>query len=249
MARELGLRALIRIVALVSLALASIVVAAQDDEAPDASALLDAAVEHLQASDSFKLAITQTGEPYRLAISLDGVNSLPATLISADAQVISPGQLYVSANVKMFLSLWLDVYSLDQRQWISFPSGAPWLQLPAFEDFDVNRLLAEDTGMAYVMDNLQAPKILDDAVLVGELETWQITGIAAPEGVSSLLFGFIEPQEDVEIVAHLDANDSSFVSLVITMLETLEVNEDEPTVWHIQFSDYDAERDFEPPST
>lgn len=222
---------------------------AQEAPTMSAQALLDGAVDQLQAADSFKLSIEQTGAPYPLALSFDGVNMLPATLTSAEAQYLSPNALHISALLQFFIPLALDIYSQDDRQWISFPSGAPWILLPAFEDFDTNRLLAADDGIEYVMENLQDPQlVVDDAPLDGDAG-WQVQGRAAGEGVSGLLFGFIEPQDDVEINAFIRREDGRFASLEITMLETAGDPDTAPAVWHIRFYDYDAPPDFNAPET
>ena len=220
---------------------------AQEEPTMTAQALLDGAVDQLQAADSFKLSIEQTGAPYPLALSFDGVNMLPATLTSAEAQYVSPNALHISALLQFFIPLALDIYSQDDRQWLSFPSGAPWILLPAFEDFDTNRLLAADDGIEHVMENLQDPQLVEvDAPLDGDA-LWQVQGRAAGEGVSGLLFGFIEPQEDVEISAYIRPDGGRFALLEITMLETLGDPETEPSVWHIRFFDYDAPPAFEAP--
>ncbi len=219
----------------------------QEDEA-EAQALLDAAVDQLQAADSFKLAITQTGAPYPLMLTFDGVNMLPAALESAEAQFVQPDELHISALLQMFIPLSLDIYSLGDQQWLSFPSGAPWFQLPAFEDFDVNRLLAPGDGIEYVMDNLHESQIIDVEAQVGEETAWKLQARAAGAGVSGLLFGFIEPADDVELLAYITVADGRFALLEITMLETVGDPQKEPSRWHIQFSDYDGPPDFEPPS-
>lgn len=223
--------------------------ASKDADVGDPQALVDAAVDHLQAAESFKLTITQTGEPYPLALSFDGVNMLPASLQSAEAQYISPDELHISALVQLFIPLSLDIYSLGERQWLSFPSGAPWFQLPAFEDFDVNRLLAPGDGIEFVMDNLEEPHIIDAETPDEEEEVWTLGARAAGAGVSGLLFGFIEPQDDVDIVATISAADGRFAGLEITMLETVSDPDKEASVWHIRFHDYGGMRDFEPPET
>lgn len=209
--------------------------------------LLDAAVEYLQSAGSFKLAIKQTGEPYPLALSFDGVNLLPATLTGAEAQYVSPNELHISALLQLFIPLSLDIYSLDDRQWLSFPSGAPWIQLPAFEDFDTNRLLAADDGIEYVMANLQDPQIVHDGARADEDTVWHLQARAAGDGVAGLLFGFIEPQDDVEIDAYIAAENGRFELLEIKMLETTGDPDRDAAVWHIRFYDYDAPRVFEPP--
>ena len=222
---------------------------AQAEPAMTAQELVDAAVGQLQAADSFKLSIEQTGAAYPLALSFDGVNLLPATLTSAQAQYVSPNELHISAQLQFFIPLALDIYSRDDRQWLSFPSGAPWILLPAFEDFDTNRLLAAGDGIEYVMENLQDPLLIERDAPPDEEAAWQVQARAAGEGVSGLLFGFIEPQADVELQAFITADDGRFASLEITMLETLGDPETEPSVWHIRFYDYDAPPDFAAPDS
>ncbi len=209
--------------------------------------LLDAAVDNLQSAESFKLAIKQSGEPYPLALSFDGVNLLPATLTGAEAQYVSPNELHINALLQLFIPLSLDVYSLDDRQWLSFPSGAPWILLSAFEDFDINRLLAAGDGIKYVMANLQDPQIVPDGAPADEDTVWHLQARAAGDGVAGLLFGFIEPQDDVEIDAYIAAEDGRFKLLEITMLETVGDPDRDAAVWHIRFYDYDAPPVFEPP--
>ena len=220
---------------------------AQAEPTMTAQELLDGAVDQLQAAYSFKLSIAQTGAPYPLALSFDGVNLLPATLTGAEAQYVSPNALHISAWLQFFLPLALDIYSQDDRQWLSFPSGAPWILLPAFEDFDTNRLLAAGDGIEYVMENLQDARLVERDAPPDEDDDWQVRGRAAGAGVSGLLFGFIEPQDDVEISAFIEPEDGRFASLEITMLETVGDPQTEPSVWHIRFYDYDAPPDFEAP--
>lgn len=218
------------------------------DERADPLALLAGAVDQLQGAESFKLSISQSGAPYPLTLTFDGVNFIPASLASAEAQYIKPDGLYISALLRIVIPLSLDIYSLDDRQWISFPSGAPWFMLPAFEGFDVNRLLASGDGLGYVVTNLQDPRIVDDQATVDGLALWHIQATAAGDVVSSLLFGFIEPSADVWIDAYINSADGSLASIDITMPETVADSKVETAVWHIRFYAYDAPRDFEAPS-
>ncbi|MDE2750521.1 MAG: LppX_LprAFG lipoprotein [Chloroflexota bacterium] len=221
---------------------------AQDAPEAEPQALLDGAVDALQSARSFRLAIEQTGAPYQLALSFDGVNMLPATLSSAEAQIISPDELYISAHIHLILPLSLDIYSRDARQWLSFPSGAPWLQLPAFEGFDISRLLAPGDGIEKVMTNLNDAQINADRALVDERPVWHIQATAAGDAVEGLLFGFIDPQGDVTVDAYIDTENGRLLLIEILMLETIGDSETDPSVWRVEFYDYDAPRDFEPPA-
>lgn len=209
--------------------------------------MLNDAVAQLQSAESFRLAIEQSGEAYPLTLSFDGVNMLHATLESADAQVVSPNELYISARLRLIIPLTMNIYARDDRQWLSFPDGAPWIPLPAFEGFDVSRLLAPGDGIEKVMTDLREPQIAA-AALVDEQPAWQIKATAAGDAVSGLLFGFINPIDDVEIDAHLTVEDGRLALIEILMLETARDPDVEPSVWRIRFYDYDAPRGFEPPA-
>ncbi len=220
---------------------------AQDLPLAEPQALLDRSVQELQSADSFRLAIEQTGAPYQLALTFDGVNMLPATLRSAEAQVISPNELHINAHVQLVIPLSLDIYSRDDRQWLSFPSGAPWWQLPAFEDFDVGRLLAPDDGIDKVMTDLRELQIVDSEALFDDQPAWHIQATAAGDAVEGLLFGFIDPQDDVLIDAYITVADGRLALIEILMLETAGDPNADPSIWHISFFDFDAPRGFEAP--
>ena len=236
------------LICIITILLCSVVpLGAQAEPAPEPQELLDGAVEHLQAAESFRMAIEHMGAPYPLALTLDGVNIIPATMESADVQFINPDELYISTVIHLLIPFSMDIYSRDDRQWISFPSGAPWFLLPAFEDFDVKRLMAAGDGMDYALSNLIEPQIVDDEAQVDEQSAWQIQATAAGDVVEGLLFGLIDPQDDVEISAYITVEDGKLALIEITMLETITEDEDDPAVWHITFFDYDAPRDFDPP--
>lgn len=221
---------------------------AQDVIEAEQQALLDVAVEELRSSYSFRLAIEQSGVPYQLALTFDGVNMLPATLQSAEVQVISPNELHISARMRLIIPLSMEIYSRDDRQWLSFPSGAPWLQLPAFEGFDVSRLLAPDDGIDKVMTELRDPQFAATEALIDGQPAWHIQAFAAGDAVAGLLFGFIDPQDDVAVDAYITVETGRLALIEILMLETADHPDSEPSLWRIKFYDYDAPRVFDPPT-
>ena len=217
------------------------------EESPQPQMLLQKAVDQLRAAASFKLLITQSGQPYPLALSFDGVNILPATLSRADAQFISPDELHIAASLRMILPLSLDIYSRDDRQWLSFPSGAPWIALPAFTGFDVNRLLAPNDGIEYALASLKDPQIIDEGATLDETNRWLIRATAAGEVVSGLLFGFIQPETDVQVEAFIDEETGRLERINIDMLLNADDPDAETSIWQIEFGAYDAPRDFNAP--
>ena len=160
----------------------------------------------------------------------------------------APNELHISASVRLIIPLAMDIYSRDDRQWLSFPSGAPWIQLPAFDDFDVRRLLAAGDGIEKLMTDLQNPRLADAEALVDEQAAWRIEATAAGDAVAVLLFGFIDPKDDVEIDAYITVEDGRLALIEILMLETAGDPNAAPSLWHISFYDYDAPRGFEAPA-
>jgi hypothetical protein len=242
------LKILLTILTAVFMLSAAAAVGAQDEIDVEPQALLDAAVEQLRSAYSFRLAIEQRGAPYQLALTFDGVNMLPATLQSAEAQIISPNELHISARMHLLIPLSMDIYSRGDRQWLSFPSGAPWLPLPAFEGFDVSRLLEPEDGIDKLMTELRDPRIAATDALTEDQTAWHIQAIAAGDAVEGLLFGFIEPQDDVAITAYITVEAGRLALIEILMLETAGKVDAEPSVWRIKFYDYDAPRVFDPPA-
>ncbi len=236
---------------LIAVALIAAVARSLAQEASPATAqdLLEGAVERLRDSASFRLEIEQSGAPYPLSLTLDGVNLLPASLISAEAQFVNPAALHISALVRLFIPLSLEFYSQGESIWISFPAGAPWLPLPAFEGFDINQLLAADAGVELLAASLRDIELAEAEILPRENPSWRVSGVAPGAAVADLLFGFIEPQDEVAIDAFIDAEDGKFAGIDMRMLETAEDPLAEPALWHIRFVDYDAEPSFQPPET
>lgn len=236
-----------RIAFFIAVALLACVGLSQAQEADSApQRLLNDAVAQLQSAESFRLAIEQRGQPYPLSLSFDGVNTIKATLESADAQVISPDELYISARLRLIIPLTMDIYARADRQWLSFPGGAPWIPLPAFEGFDVSRLLAPGDGIEKMMTELREPHITA-AALVDQQPAWHIQATAPGDAVAGLLFGFINPVDEVAIDAYLTVEDGRLALIEILMLETASDPDVAPSVWRIRFYDYDAPRAFEPP--
>jgi len=221
--------------------------------------LLDNAVAQLQQAKTFTMRITQSGQDYPLTITFDGILDLKATLDRAVAQVVNPDEMHIHTQLRMFLPLSLEVYSRGSAQWLSFPSGLPWIPLPGFEGFNIVELMAPDMGFEKVIAELRElqflesaeldePAVVDDAPSTEDEEShWHLQGLAAPDGVASVLFNFIEPQDDVLIHFQVRRDDGRFAHMDLTMLETELESGQEPARWHISFDAYDTPPRFKPP--
>ncbi len=222
------------------------------------AALLEGALAQLRAAESFRLRIEQTGTPYPLELAIEGLPTLRAPLNSAEAQAIPPDELFISAQLKaFFLTVSFDIYALGARQWLSFPSGASWRALNASDSFNVASLLAADDGIEAVFDNLrelqqlppeQEPPPTDDAAASDELALIKLRALADGEAIAALLFNLIEAQGEVLVYVYISEADGRLTRIDLTMLEEDAAADAEPSLWHIHFYDYDADRGFEAPA-
>ena len=210
----------------------------------DPQALLKTAVDAIQAADSFRMTIEQTGSPYPMRLSFDGVNMLTAELQRGAAQYVSPNELFIQVKLDIGVTAVIDLFSRGDHQWIRLVGGAPWLTLPVAEDFDISRLMARGDGLEYAMTHLNAPQILGEAALIDGTQTFHIRATASGETVQGLLFGLLEPKGEVQIDVHI-RTDSQHPALLEMTMPT--ADDAEPAVWRIEFYDYDAPRDFEGP--
>ncbi len=215
----------------------------------DPQAYLEDVVVNMQAVDTFRMTIEQTGPAYPLLLSFDGVNIVEAELKRGTAQFATPNELFINVTLKVGVTVSVDIYSLDDTQWASFPSGAPYYQLPPYPDFDISRLMADGDGMEYAMTNLENIEILGEESLIDGTNVIHLQATASGEVVNGLLFDLIEPTGDVRVDAYINPEDDRFAQVIVTMLETVTDEDSEPSVWNIEFYDYNAPKDFNVPES
>lgn len=213
----------------------------------DPQTLLSEVVANMQAIDTFRMTLEQIGSPYPLLLAFDGENVIQAELRRGTAQFVSPNELFINVNLKILVVVSIDIFSRDDTQWASFPSGAPWYQLPPFPDFDISRLMAEGDGMEYAMANLEDIQVIGEETLIDGTNAIHIQANATGDVVRGLLFGLIEPEDDVQVDVYINTSDARFALLEVTMLETISEDNEEHSVWRIEFYDYNAPQDFEAP--
>jgi len=214
----------------------------------DPQAFLEEIVANMQSLETFRMTVEQIGQPYPLLLSFDGINNVQAELRRGLAQYVAPNELFINVTLRIGVVVSVDIYSLDNEQWASFPSGAPYYKLPPYEGFDIGRLMADGDGLEYAMTNLQNIEIIGVESLIDGTETIHIQATAPGDVVQGLLFDLIEPQDDVKVDAYVRTDDSRFAQVEVTMLETVTEDNDEPSVWRIEFYDYNAEADFAVPN-
>lgn len=215
----------------------------------DPQAFLEEVVVNMQELDTFRMTVEQTGPPYPLLLSFDGVNNVEAQLRRGTAQFVSPSELFINVTLRIGVVVSVDIYSLEDEQWASFPSGAPYYKLPRYEGFDISRLMADGDGLEQAMTNLENIDIIGVESLIDGTEAIHIQATAPGDVVQGLLFDLIEPSDDVQVDAYISTENNRFALVEVTMLETVNEENEEPSVWRIEFYDYNAEQDFTVPNT
>lgn len=214
----------------------------------DPQTYLEDVVVNMQAVDTFRMTIEQIGPAYPLLLSFDGVSIVEAELKRGTAQFATPNELFINVTLKIGVTVSVDIYSLDDTQWASFPSGAPYYKLPPYPDFDISRLMADGDGMEYAMTNLENIEILGEETLIDGSSAIHLKATAPGEVVQGLLFDLIEPEGDVQVDAYINPEDNRFSQVVVTMLETVTDDNEEPSIWRIEFFDYNDTKDFAVPA-
>jgi hypothetical protein len=213
----------------------------------DLRELLGEVVENMQATDTFQLTLEQIGPPYPLLLSLDGVSVIEAELQRGTAQFINPNELFINAKLRIGFSVSVDIFSRDERQWVSFPSGGSWHQLPPFPDFDISRLMAENDGMDYAMKNLNDIEFIGEETLIDGTTALHLQANATGDVVYSLLFGLVVLDENVQVDVYITPDDKRLALVELTMLESNLGDNDEKSVWRLEFYGYNEPQYFDSP--
>lgn len=214
----------------------------------DPSAVLHDVITSMRGIDTFQLEIEQTGAPYPLDISLDGETIVPATIARGTGQFVAPNVLFATVNVDMGLVLTIDIYTRDNLQWVAVPSGSDnWISFPPVSDFNLADFLAENEGLDLALSNLQAVEILGETELIDGSRAIHVRGLTDGDLISDLIFGLIPADAEVQVDLFIDPETNYFSQVEITMLGTETEEVPEPSLWRVEFFDYNGAKNFSVP--
>jgi hypothetical protein len=123
-----------------------------------------------------------------------------------------------------------------------------WINAELIEGFSPAALMSADTGIPGALN------AIDDLALVGRTDVdgvgmFHLTGTIQASAVHSLTFGLIRSQGgQLGIEVFITANDNHIAQIILVEPPPDEVEEAEPTVWVINFTDYDEDVSISAPS-
>ena len=230
---------------LLNLALTLLIVACSRAEGPalEPEVLIQGAIERMTSTSGFHFIIDRQGAPafidpaYSIALRrMEGDYAAPDR-VQAVVRVISPGLI---SNI--------EVISIGETQWETNPISGAWEQLPPEWGFNPALLFDNQIGFQLALqedvsalvnlglEELQEMPGQSLAVLGGELNGARLHAMS---------FGIIA---DAPLQMKLWINPQTFELARCQMTEPLEEGEDEPTIWTMDFWDFDLSIEIHPPS-
>lgn len=217
------------------------------EEDIDPFALLGEAATNIRAAETFRLDVRQSGAEYNIFILLDGEEQEVA-FRRAIAQYVSPDRVQGTVRVIAggVLPVDVDIFSYGFDQWVRFV-GTNWIDEDFAPGFNPQTLIAEDTGFQAALAALTELDYEGIETLEDGTSVYHIAGIAEGDAVTSLLVGMIEAEGLVPVDVYIDRENRLPVRLIITQLETITEDEDDPTTWTIDVYDVGDEPELTPP--
>lgn len=221
----------------------------EEPPAPEPVALLSEVIDNLQAVETFRLLIEQTGAVYPFFVSLDeGQSVVQASMRRGEAQFRQPNILYATVNLRvgMLPVIGVDLYAEGLNQW--FRLAGSWINFPIAEGFDPGELMSDDGGFSHALNQLNEVEYIGAETLIDGTRTWHVRGTASGQVVNELLFGLLEvPQEIVTVDVYIEQQTKLPAVLAVTIPDTATEEEPEDSVWRIEVYDVNGEITYEAP--
>ncbi len=204
--------------------------------------LVSKAAASMDGLRGFHFVIDRSGAPAyidsRQTLSFRRAEGLYAAPDRAQAQVrlILPG-LVTDVNV----------VSVGAVQWETNPLSGEWVELPPDWGFNPTVLFREDVGLPAILAadltdmTVADPERLEDGP---DMLLYKVTGIVSGERLYEMSGSLIGP-DPVQVTLWIEPE--SFVIHRIVAVEPVPDSE-EPSVWQVEFSQFDAVFEIEPPT-
>lgn len=202
-----------------------------NEEARD---LMRESVDNLRALRSFRMDVTQGGEPYDFVFQLGptGLQFITA-MTRAEGAFIAPDNLYANARISFqgFL-VNIGLFANSVGQWLR-PMSSEWIVYEYAPGFDPRGMMQEGEGFNYAINSLTEVEFVAVDSVAGT-EVLHIRGNATGEVVNSLLFGLLVILEDHATVdIFIDKERNLPAELLLTLPESGTDNT-EDTFWRIE---------------
>lgn len=219
--------------------------AAVTETPPDPLALVTEASENIRQTQTFRMIVEQTGQPYFIGTDLG-----TAQFRRAEAQYVAPDRM--QANVRILvvgLPTEADVYSHGANQWLrnDVLTGNRWVNTPFSPGFNPETLIAQETGFQASLAALIDMQYVGVETLESGVSAYHLTATANGEDVTALLAGLIYMTGTVNVDVYIDTVTRIPVRFVIVEPETVSEEYPEPTTWTIDIFDIDEPAELDDP--
>lgn len=217
--------------------------------------LLRDAAEKIRSAETFRLYIEQSGRPAIFYIYFDEAQTqlVEIEYRFARAQYVAPDVLQATARVivKSLGNLPIDaeIFSRATEQWYRLPPAlANWVKGDFAPGFNPATLIADDSGFQTALTTLKSLEWVENITLDNGQPVYHLRGSADGQAVKALVVGLIDPAGDVPVDVYVNRDTGLPVRLVLTLPETADENNPEPTRWTIDVFDVNAPSEITPPA-
>jgi hypothetical protein len=247
-----------QVLGVAALLLAALVLAACDDDGqepeplPDPHTLLGEAAAHIETAASFELEMDVDGYP--VVIDPDGLEmpeELPLQFKYAHGVYQAPDRVnaLVQFSVGAFNTT-AELIAVDRDHYFrgDLLTANQWINAELIEGFSPAALMSPQTGIPGALDSISGLELVGRTDVDG-VPMFHVAGTIQASAVHSLTFGLIRSQEgELGIEVFITADDTRIAKITLTEPPPDGADEAEPTVWVINFTDYDEEVSISAPS-
>jgi hypothetical protein len=208
---------------------------------PTPADILQRAAERLTTTSGFRFNVNLTGAP----AYLDPTGQI--AFRTAVGDYAAPDRAQAAVRAAAFgLITDINVISIGENQWQTNPLTKRWESLPPNWGFNPGSLFDSENGLPAILTadmtnvTLSGPERLADGP---NQELYVISGQVGGERLAATSGGLIGPQA-VDVTLWIAPESYEIIRIVVTEPEA---DATEPSVWQLDFSQYDQEVAIEPP--
>lgn len=222
----------------------------EDETPPDSQALLTEAATNINAAESFRFEVRQSGAP--TYFSFEGFEDLEISLNSANATFESPNSVLATISVLIGGQTQdIAVIAVENRQYYKHPllTGGEWAQETLVSDFEPSDLLSAESGIGNALLSMR------DVTYVGNTEVksvpvYHLRGVVDAELAQAVTFGLMDTATgDVQMDVYVRREGTRRLARIeIVEPSPTDAEEDLSKTWEIDFDRYNQETNIaEPP--
>jgi lipoprotein LprG len=200
------------------------------------------AAQRMNQLDSFQFVINHDGPP----AYLDPDNIISLVLMNGDYAAPDRAQAVVMVKLSGFVTK-VDVISVADVQWQTNPLTGQWEELPPNWGFNPAVLFDAEIGLPTILSAdvsdlaLTGKEKLEDGP---DMELYALTGVVAGDRLFQMSGGLIGP---AAADAQLWVVPETFELVRVILTEPAAGEDGSPSIWQVDFANYDQEIEIEPP--